>query len=151
MAHISRRVIAHSVLSALVALALVALLGACGGSKSTKRPSTASTSTGSSLLATGRHLYSADGCEDCHSLNGTPDTGPTWKGLYGSRVELTNGHTVTADSAYLTEHIVNPNALTVRGFPGSVMEEAIAGDGLPNKPADVRALVALIESLANRR
>jgi cytochrome c oxidase subunit 2 len=151
MVRISKRAIAHVVLSAFAVLALAALLGACGSSKPTKRPATASTSTGTSLLATGRHLYTAEGCEDCHSLNGTPDTGPTWKGLYGSRVELTNGHTVTADSAYLTEHIVNPNALTVRGFPGSVMEEAIAGDGLPNKPADVRALVALIESLANRR
>jgi cytochrome c2 len=151
MARISKRAIVRCVVTALAALALSALVGACGASKPKSGPSTASTSTGSSLLAQGRKLYSADGCEDCHSLNGTPNTGPTWKGLYGSRVALTSGRTVTADSAYLTEHIVDPTALTVRGFPGSVMEEAIVGDGLANKPADVRALVALIESLGNRR
>ena len=147
-----RRALVHVLLTALAALAFAVLVAACGSS-APKHPKSTHTATSPSatLLSTGKQLYASDGCEDCHSLNGTPDTGPTWKGLYGSRVELTNGHTVTADSAYLTEHIVNPNALTVRGFPGSVMEEAIAGDGLPNKPADVRALVALIESLANRR
>jgi cytochrome c oxidase subunit 2 len=94
----------------------------------------------------GSVLYTADGCSSCHSLNGSPSTGPTWKGLYGSRVLLTNGHTVTADAAYLTRHIVDPDALTVHGYPGSVMAQAIAAFHLARHPAEVRALVALIES-----
>ena len=71
----------------------------------------------------------------------------SWKGLYGSRVHLTSGVTVVADAAYLTKHIVDPNAMTVSGYPGDVMAEAIQGDDLASKPADVRALVAFIESV----
>jgi cytochrome c oxidase subunit 2 len=100
---------------------------------------------------TGRQLYVADGCEDCHSLDGTPSTGPTWRGLYGSRVELASGRFVTANAAYLVRHIVAPNAMTVHGYPGSVMAQAIAGDQLARRPAEVRKLVAFIESLRRVR
>jgi hypothetical protein len=144
----TRRALVHALLTALATLSFAVLVVACGSSAPKKTTaSNPSTSSGATLLSTGKQLYSADGCEDCHSLNGTPDTGPTWKGLYGSRVTLTNGRTVTADTAYLTEHIVDPDAVTVRGFPGSVMAQAIRGDDLGDKPADVRALVALIKSL----
>lgn len=144
----SRRALAHALLATLAALSFAVLVAACGSS-TPKQPRSVHTATspGATLLSTGKQLYASDGCEDCHSLNGTPDTGPTWKGLYDSRVMLTTGRTVTADAAYLTEHIVDPDALTVRGFPGSVMAEAIRGDDLMDKPADVRALVALIKSL----
>jgi cytochrome c oxidase subunit 2 len=74
-------------------------------------------------------------------------TGPSWKGLAGSRVKLSNGRTIIADDAYLTRHIIEPNALTVEGYPGEVMAEAIEELNLKSKPADVRALVAFIDSL----
>jgi cytochrome c1 len=125
-------------------VAATALVAACGGSGSNGR---ASAKHPTSLAAQGKLLYASQGCEDCHSLNGTPDTGPSWKGLYGSRVHLTRGATVIATAAYLTKHIVDPDALTVRGYPGDVMAEAIQGDQLASKPADVRALVAFIEQL----
>ncbi|HUB75743.1 MAG TPA: c-type cytochrome [Solirubrobacteraceae bacterium] len=124
-------------------LVLPALVAACGGSGGAKT----SSSGGDSLAATGRHLYAADGCEDCHTLNGSPGTGPSWKGLYLSRVHLASGKTVLANAAYLERHIVDPDALTVAGFPGQVMGEAIGGEHLGRKPADVRALVAFIETL----
>jgi mono/diheme cytochrome c family protein len=119
-------------------------LAACGASG---RPRTRSATPALSLVAQGKQLYASQGCEDCHSLNGTLATGPSWKGLYESAVHLASGRTVIADGAYLTKHIVDPNALTVNGFPGDVMEEAIAADDLPHKPSYVRALVAFIESL----
>jgi cytochrome c oxidase subunit 2 len=121
-----------------------AVLSACGASAGGGSHAGAGSA---SLVATGKQLYASQGCEDCHSLNGTPDTGPSWKGLYLSRVHLTSGRTVIADAAYLTKHIVDPNAMTVSDYPGAVMAEAIQGDNLPHKPADVRALVAFIESL----
>ena len=89
----------------------------------------------------------ADTCSACHTLNGTPSLGPSWKGLYGSQVTLTNGQTVTADDAYLTKHIVDPNALTVKGFPTGVMATAISSFNLSSKPKDVAALVAFIKSV----
>lgn len=108
-------------------------------------PTTAS--AGGSPMARGRALYQSDGCAGCHSLNGTRLTGPSWKGLAGSRVKLSSGRTVTANDGYLTEHITEPNALTVRGYPADVMAQAIETLGLKTKPADVRALVAFIDSL----
>jgi cytochrome c oxidase subunit 2 len=106
-----------------------------------------STVSGAGLVARGRSLYTADGCSACHSLNGSRMTGPTWKGLAGSRVTLANGRTVVATAGYLTRHIVEPNALTVRGYPGGVMAQAIEGFDLGRKPADVRAIIAFIQSV----
>jgi len=119
-------------------------IAACGGTGAPTRPST---SRASSPVALGRRLYVSQGCEDCHSLDGSRGTGPSYKGLYGSRVHLASARTVIATAAYLTEHIVDPNAVTVSGYPGEVMAEAIAGDHLASKPSEVRALVAFIRSL----
>jgi cytochrome c oxidase subunit II len=74
-------------------------------------------------------------------------SGPPWKGLAGSRVTLSDGQTLTADDAYLTKHIVEPNAVTVQGYPGDVMAQATETFDLKSKPADVRALVAFIDSV----
>ena len=74
--------------------------------------------------------------------------GPSWKGLAGSQVRLSDGRNVTADDAYLTRHIVEPNAFTVAGYPGDVMAQAIEALDLKSKPADVRALVVFIDSLS---
>ncbi len=60
---------------------------------------------------------------------------------------LSDGRTVTADDAYLTRHIIEPNALTVQGYPGEVMAQAIETFDLKRKPEDVRALVAFIDSV----
>ena len=119
----------------------------CGSTTHQAPSSTPATARTGSLVARGRALYQTDGCAGCHSLSGTRLTGPSWKGLAGSQVKLSNGRTITADDAYLTKHITEPNALTVRGYPADVMAQAIETFGLKNKPADVRALVAFIDSL----
>lgn len=124
---------------------LLFLADGCAGSQHPTIPSTAT--TGGSLIARGKVLYRADGCSGCHALTGTRLAGPSWKGLAGSPVTLSDGQTLTADNAYLTKHIVEPNALTVRGYPGEVMAQAIEAFDLKRKPADVRALVAFIDSL----
>jgi cytochrome c oxidase subunit 2 len=142
----ARRGPARPPTAALLVLIGAVLLAACGGAGKGSGAS-AGNRAATSLVARGKQLYTADGCEDCHTLNATAATGPSWKGLYESRVHLTNGRTIIATAAYLTEHIVDPDALTVSGFPGSVMAEAIQGDQLASKPADVRALVAFIEGL----
>ncbi len=134
---------------ALLAAGVLPLLaGGCGG---TSHPATAAapgTSAGGSyLVVRGKELYVADGCSGCHSLDGTRMTGPSWRGLAGSRVTLSDGRTLTADDAYLRRHIIEPNALTVRGYPADVMAEATESLNLPRKPFDVRALVAFIDSV----
>lgn len=134
--------------SMLALIALGLLLCLASGCASTRTATTSSTSPiDSSPVARGRYLYQADGCSGCHSLDATRMTGPSWKGLAGSQVTLSNRRTLTADDAYLTKHIIEPDASTVAGYPGEVMAEAIEALDLKTKPADVRALVAFIDSL----
>jgi cytochrome c2 len=68
----------------------------------------------------GRRLTEAFGCIACHSTDGSLRAGPTWKGLYGQKVDLANGASTTADDAYLRAHLhPHPNAV-VRGFAGGM-------------------------------
>lgn len=83
-------------------------------------------------------------CLSCHSVDGNPMVGPTWKGLYGEEVELEDGTTVIADDAYLTESIKDPGAKIVKGFPAGAMPPygAILTD------ENIADIVAYIRSLA---
>jgi cytochrome c oxidase subunit 2 len=83
------------------------------------------------------------GCRACHSIDGSAGVGPTWKGTYGSQVQLADGSTVTADHDYLLESIRNPGAKIVQGFQ-NVMPPNIAQDMSDQQVEDV---IAFIESL----
>jgi cytochrome c oxidase subunit 2 len=68
----------------------------------------------------GFQLYQVKGCIACHSLDGSPRVGPTFKGLFGKSVLVVadgKEKTVVADEAYLRKSIVEPNADLVKGFP----------------------------------
>jgi len=69
----------------------------------------------------GQLLVAANGCVACHSINGAQGIGPTWFGLFGHEVELTDGTTVIADEEYLTESIKDPQAKIVAGFENQLM------------------------------
>ena len=69
--------------------------------------------------------------------------GPTYKGLYGSRVTvLTNGkeRTITADDAYLRRSVERPKADVAKGFPDIM-------PSIPLRPAEVDAIVQYIKAL----
>jgi cytochrome c oxidase subunit 2 len=62
-------------------------------------------------------------CISCHSTDGTKAIGPTFKGLYGSRVKVeTYGkkREVSADEEYLRRSILNPGADVVRGYSATM-------------------------------
>ena len=98
-------------------------------------------------VAEGRRLATLLGCAACHSVDGSlaGKVGPTWKGLFGSRVPLKGGGEVLADAAYLRESILEPQAKIVRGF-----DHADAGmpsyAGVITDP-QLTALVRYLESL----
>lgn len=69
------------------------------------------------LASTGEHLAAKYGCLRCHTIDGTPHLGPSWKQLYRSVVPLEGGGTVIADDAYLTESMMDPTAKLVAGYP----------------------------------
>lgn len=68
----------------------------------------------------GKALMEQFGCAACHSFDGTPSLGPTFKGLAGRTVTLVSSkggeRTVTADAAYLKEAIVGDKKLIVKGY-----------------------------------
>jgi cytochrome c2 len=109
-------------------------------------PTPAPTVPTAQLVARGKQLYTSDGCSACHSLSGSAGAGPTFKGLAGSTVTLSDGSTVTADDAYLSRSITQPDAQIVKGYQPGIMSAAIASHGLPGKPANVQSLVAFIKT-----
>ena len=73
----------------------------------------------------GHKVLEKNGCIACHSVNGTKMVGPTFKGLYGSSVEVsTDGtvHKVTADSTYIRSSIIDPNKDVVTGYTKGLMK-----------------------------
>jgi cytochrome c oxidase subunit 2 len=97
------------------------------------------------LVAQGKTLFTSLGCAGCHSIDGTKLVGPTFKGLAGSKVTLTDGSTVTADDAYLLESIFDPDKTIVQGYTPGVMSGVIKPGSVSQ--ADAKALVAYIDSL----
>lgn len=90
--------------------------------KSRTAENAARTPTGLSPAARrGRQLVSEHGCTGCHTTDGTPSTGPTLQGLYGSTETLSDGSTAEVDEEYLRTAIVDPDAQIVHGYPAGVM------------------------------
>ncbi len=78
---------------------------------------TAGASAGAQAMADqGKTLAQAKGCVACHSVDGSPGVGPTWKGLYGKTETMADGSTAPVDDAYLRAFIRDPKARVVKGF-----------------------------------
>lgn len=69
----------------------------------------------------GQALVAANGCAACHTVTGAAGIGPTWFGLFGHEVTLSDGSVVTADEAYIHESIKAPQAKIVAGFENQLM------------------------------
>ena len=121
--------------AALAALATVPLfLAACGSDESSADLDL------SPQAQEGADLAAENGCQSCHSIDGSGGTGPTWQGLAGSEVELSNGETVVADADYLKQSIQDPAAVAVEGFSPIMPTFDLS-------PQELDALVAYIEAL----
>jgi cytochrome c oxidase subunit 2 len=70
-----------------------------------------------SATLSGPELAQSKGCIACHSQDGTKMLGPSWKGIFGAKRQLTSGQNIEVDEAYLKESIFQPNAKIVKGFP----------------------------------
>lgn len=95
------------------------------------------------LVAQGKALSASLGCQACHTIDGTKLTGPTWKGLAGSKVKLTTGQTVVANDAYLMWSITSPDSQIVDGYSSGVMTTAIGNIS----DSQAKAIVAYIKTL----
>lgn len=103
---------------------------------------------GHSLVEQGEDLVQKFGCTACHSLDGSPAVGPTFKGLFGRTTKLQGGGSVTVDEAYVRESILDPDAKVVAGFPPGVMAGAMmAVRSELEKPENLDAILAFLKTL----
>ena len=81
----------------------------------------------------GLALMRPHGCLGCHSLDGKPMVGPTFKGLYGKREEVVSGgdvRAVTVDEERIRLAIREPTRDIVRGYPPQMPVIALNADEL---------------------
>jgi len=93
--------------------------------------------------ARGERVFKLKGCVACHSTDGSKLVGPTWKGLFGSKLTvLADGQesTVTADEEYLKRSIRHPPKEVVKGYRPQMPKADL-------KDRDVADLIAFIRSL----
>lgn len=91
-------------------------------------------------VAQGQALAQFKGCVACHTVDGSPRVGPTWKGLYGKTETMQDGSTAQVDESYLQSFIRNPQARAVKGFSPVMPKIELSDD-------ELAALVAYIQSL----
>ncbi|MGZ3785848.1 MAG: cytochrome c oxidase subunit II [Bdellovibrio sp.] len=92
----------------------------------------------SSPVEAGKEIYNTAGCSACHDKG----IGPDLHGVFGAKVILTNGQTVTADANYIRESILLPNAKIVKGF--SALMPTFQGQLTEEQ---ILSLIAYIQSL----
>ena len=88
----------------------------------------------------GRELAEAQGCIACHSLDGSPGVGPTFKGVWGRHETLETGKQTTVDEPYVIRSIKTPSADVVKGFPNAM-------PALELTDAQLRDVVAWLKTL----
>jgi cytochrome c oxidase subunit 2 len=88
----------------------------------------------------GAELYRTRGCASCHTVDGSRAAGPTWQGLLGSQVELADGTTVTADRAYITRSVRDPDAQQGNGYNGVMPAYDLTDDEIDDLVAYLRTL-----------
>jgi cytochrome c oxidase subunit II len=65
----------------------------------------------------GAQLYSAKGCNACHSLDGSPRVGPSFLKIFGRKEKLSDGTELTVDEEYIRTSIYEPLKQIVQGYP----------------------------------
>jgi cytochrome c oxidase subunit 2 len=76
---------------------------------------TQESTSGMSLAQNGERLFASMGCNACHSGSAAA-RGPNLAGVYGSKLQLTNGSTVLVNDAYLRDAILNPSQHITAGY-----------------------------------
>ncbi len=91
----------------------------------------------------GERLIVQQGCQACHSLDGSPGVGPTFTGLFESEVTFVDGTSAIADEEYLYESIVDPGARITEGYDNVMPPYAHLSE------SEIQSLVEFIKSLAD--
>jgi len=82
-------------------------------------------------------------CNSCHSIDGTPNTGPSFKGIWNKPVEHEDAATGTVDASYIRESILYPQKKIVKGYKNKIMSTY---NGLIDD-IEINAIIKYIECL----
>lgn len=96
------------------------------------------------LVAAGQQLFATKICFTCHSIDGTPLIGPTFKDMLGARREMPDGTTITVDEEYVRQSITAPLAGAAKGYVLGTMPPVVGGV----TEQELAALVAFIRSVS---
>ncbi len=91
----------------------------------------------------GEILYQRRGCIQCHSVDGSAMTGPTFLDIYGTQQSMVDGSSVTVDENYIRESILEPQAKVRAGY-----KPAMPTYQGQLKDEEIAALIAFIKRLS---
>ncbi len=66
----------------------------------------------------GKLVYEEKGCSTCHTIDGTPSKGPTWKSIYGRPETMSDNRSMMVDENYIRSSMMDPQKDIVKGFEG---------------------------------
>jgi cytochrome c oxidase subunit II len=93
--------------------------------------------------ALGPKTLQAKGCLGCHSLDGSPKIGPTFKGIIKRKETVIEGGQekgIIVDTTFIRSKILNPRLATVKGYP-PVMPP------IPMTDIEIEAVAAYLETI----
>lgn len=64
----------------------------------------------------GETVFTANGCQACHTITGEKRIGPSLLGVFGAEQALADGTVVVADRDYIRESILEPQQKVVAGY-----------------------------------
>jgi cytochrome c oxidase subunit 2 len=93
----------------------------------------------------GKWIYERQGCKGCHSLDGSIVVGPSFKGSFGTSMDMSDGQKVTMDEQYIRNSILNPQSQARANFVAKINQMNSYAGKL--KEEEISALTAFIKSL----
>ena len=99
-----------------------------------------------SPTANGQRIMKNIGCFACHTIDGNKLIGPSFKGIYGSKVTVVTGgaeREIAVDDAYIKRSIYDPNADIVKGFNKGLMQPYVG----QLSEADVKQITEYLKTL----
>lgn len=103
-----------------------------------------SDTSGIPLVDLGAIIRIQQGCNACHTVDGSDGTGPSWKGVWGQTRNFAKGDSAVMDMNYVRESIIEPEKHIVEGYPNQMVSYA---GRLTDR--EIRAIAVYIRSLSS--
>jgi heme/copper-type cytochrome/quinol oxidase subunit 2 len=99
-------------------------------------------------LERGQKLYSRMGCQQCHTVDGSKGTGPTWRDMFGIKQPFNDGSVDVIDTEFVHKWLLNPTIKLPKDVSTGMVYPA-AMPPFPNlKDKDVDAICAYMASIS---